>query len=530
MRVSLKALLSTVTAITLAVGGCAGPGNTGDNQASASDTAPAKNGGSLTYLFTTAPVDMDPSTSQDNNVAMPLWNAWFQYLVKPKVDSADFEPMLATSWQVSPDSKSYVFAINPAAKFSDGSPVRAQDVAFSLQRNVEPEVSLLNAVGKKIASIVATDDRTVTINLKEPWPHLLADLASPNAAIYPQAALTAAGDPKTFFNSKPIGTGPFVLSSVVPNSSYVVSRNPNYWDTATAPHLDKITMNIVTDETARLTAVQGGSAQIAQSPPANQIAALANSAQVRPLTFTAARVDLIVLNTTKPPFDNQGLRQAFSLALNRKAMVDAGLFGNGDVASSFLVPPGTSTFQNPKLALYPTDPGKAEQLVKQSGVPTPIPVNLTVSTGTVQDAILTTAKDALDKIGFKVNAQRKDAASVDNDIIGMQYTAGTTFWGNVSADPSTQPLFAVDPDYCCQAYFTGYRNPALVNTLHDAIGTADRNAAQPLWDQVQKGVADGAFLVPLYYPKLTYVARRDVAGFKANPYGFYDWAAVGYAQ
>jgi peptide/nickel transport system substrate-binding protein len=502
----------------------------GTSATGAKTTAVAKDGGDATFLFPTAPLDLDPSTSQDNNVSMPMMNAWFEYLIQQKQGSSDYQPMLASSWEVSPDQLTYSFHLNSAAKFSDGSPLTSGDVVASLKRNLEPDISLLNFLNAKISSMTAPDETTVKIALSKPWPHLLADLASPTAAIYSQKALAAAESPKAFFNTKPMGTGPFVLSDVVTNSRYTVKKNPSYWDASGAPHLDSITFSVVTDETARVTAVLGQRADIAQSPPANQLKALQSNSAVSVGSFPSARVQLIALNTKKPPFDNLKLRQAFSLALDRKAIVEAGLFGAGSPATTFLVPPPEMAFQNPKLDLYPTDAAKARQLVQESGVPTPIEIPLEVSTGSAEDAILIIAKDNRDAIGFKVSPTRKDAASVDNDIIGQKYTANTTFWGNLSGDPSIQPLFAVDPDYCCDAYFTGYHDAGLVALLHRAINTADRAQAQTMFDEVQRKVAEAAFLVPLYYPDLTYVLSPKITGFKADPYGFYDWAAIGFTR
>ena len=515
-----RRLAGSIALLALALAGCGG----GSGSGSASPTGTPQRGGTLTFLFPTAALDLDPSTSQDNNVAMPLWNAWFEYLVLP--DGSTYKPWLAKSWTESSDRKMYTFTLDERATFSDGTPVTAEDVAFSLNRNLSPDVSLLNFLKGKLASITASGGTTVTVTLKKPWPHLLADLASPTAAIYSKAAFDKAGDPKTFFSTKPVGSGPFTLGTVTANSAYEVDRNAQYWKPDEQPYLDKIDFKVVTDDTARVTAVVGGRADIAQSPPANQLGSLKSNSAVAVDAFPAARVQMIVLNTRRPPFDDEQVRRAFSLALDRQTIVQTGLFGFGEPASTFLVGPPAQTFQNTGLGLYPFDQGEAKQLMASSGVAQPVSVPLTVSTGTDQDAILTVAQANLGQVGFTVVPTRKDAASVDNDIIGGSFTAATTFWGNISGDPSIQPRFAVDPAYCCQAYFTGYDDPALVALLGRAIAEPDRAKAQPLWDQVQKRVAEAAFIVPLYNPQLTYLRTHSVRGFVASPAGFYDWAAI----
>ena len=164
--------------------------------------------------------------------------------------------------------------------------------------------------------------------------------------------------------------------------------------------------------------------------------------------------------------------------------------------------------------------------MKQSGVKTPVTVPFEVSTGLAQDAILTVAQADLARIGISLSPIRKDSASVDNDIIGMTYTMNTTFWGDISADPSVQPLFAIDPAYCCNAYFTGLRDPSLVGLTHRAVTTASRSQAQSRYNQVQAQFAQQMSVIPLYYPKLIHVLSSHVVGFNVNAYGFYNWAKM----
>lgn len=518
------AVQSTVLmCLALVLAACSGSSSS-DN--SSPSNGPAKIGGSLVFDLPTAPLDLDPSTSQDNNGSMQMWNAWFEYLVQSDPDTGQFSPMLATQWNVSKDQKTYTFKLRANVKFSDGSPLTGADVVYALNRDMAPKISLLHSLSDKISRI-STAGNTVTIQMEQPWPHLLADLASPTAAIYPRQALQNAGD-KAFFTQNPVGTGPFMLTSVVPNSSYKVQRNTNYW--GSRPKLDEITFQVVNDDSARATAVLGGRADIAINPPANQLNALKGNSSVRVLSFPSALVELIVLNTKKPPFDNTKVRQAFSLALDRQAIIQSGLFGYADQATSFLVPPPKATFQNPSLNLYPFDVAKGRALMKESGISTPITVPLEVSTGADQDAILNIAESNLKEIGINVQPVRKDSASVDNDIIGQNYSAATTFWGDISADPSIQPLFAIDPAYCCDAYFSGYNDPALISLTHKAVDATDRQQAQLLFNRVQVEMAKAAYLVPLYYPKLNYLTSSKVTGFAADPFAMYNWRTVGLTQ
>jgi peptide/nickel transport system substrate-binding protein len=518
--------LAAITVIGLAVLTACSSGGGAPTQPAVS-SAPGQ-GGNLTFDFATAPLNLDPSTSQDNDTSMQMWNAWFQYLIQPNTSGPGYAPMLASSYSIASGQLTYTFHIRPGVEFSNGQPLTAEDVVFSLKRDMHPSISLLNFLNAYVSNISATDSHTVQITLRRPWPNLLADLASPTAAIYPHNAFTAK-TAASFFTQHPVGTGPFMLVSEVPNTTYVVARNPHYWSRSAAPRLDKITFQIVTDDNARATAVLGGQADIALSPPANQVPSYQQNSSVRVNMVTSSIVELICLNLSKPPFSNQKVRQAVSLALNRLNIIKSGLFGYGVPATTFLVGPAKDTFQNTSLNLYPYDLARARQLMKESGVKTPVSVPFEVSTGTAQDAILTVAQADLASIGINLRPIRKDSASVDNDIIGGKYTMNTTFWGDISADPSIQPLFAIDPSYCCNAYFTGLRDPSLVALTRKAATTTNRAAAQALFNQVQTRFAQDASLIPLYYPKLIHLLSSHVVGFNVNAYGFYNWAKMGLA-
>lgn len=514
---------AAVLAFLMLVAGCS---SASGGQASAAGSQKPANGGNLVFDFATAPLDLDPSTSQDNDTSMQMWAAWFQQLIQPNSSGPGYSPMLASSYSISANQLTYTFHIRPGVEFSDGQPLTAADVVFSLKRNMQPSISLLNFLTGYISAITAPGAGTVQIQLKKPWPNLLADLASPNGAIYPHNAFTGT-KAAAFFTQHPVGTGPFMLVSETPNTTYVVARNPHYWDAAAAPHLDKITFQIATDDTARANGVLGGQVDVALSPPANEVPSFKANSSVRVSTVTSSIVEIICLNLHKPPLNSQKVRQAISLALNRQEIIKAGLFGFGVPATTFLVGPAKDTFQNTGLGLYPDDLTRAKQLMQQSGVKTPVTIPFEVSTGTAQDAILTVAQADLAKIGVNLTPIRKDSASVDNDIIGGKYTMNTTFWGDVSADPSIQPLFAIDPAYCCNAYFTGLQDPSLVALTRHAVTVADRNQAQSLYDQVQTQFAQQMSLVPLYYPELIHLMSSRVTGFNVNAYGFYNWAQMG---
>jgi len=463
---------------------------------------------------------MNPYSPTADNVSIAVFGAWWEFLVRPNQTGTGYEPRLASSWTISPDNRTYTFNLRQGVKFSDGAPMTAADVMFSLHRAFTDSGSQIAFVGPKVASMTAPNPHTVVIKLKSAWPYLLADLSGFNAAILPKALVQKEG--YAAYLKHPIGTGPFMWSSASPGVSITVVRNPYYWEKG-RPYLNSIVFHVVPADTARATAVVGGQAALAEDPPLDQLAALKSNPAVKVYVFPSTLVELAALNVKKPPLNNQDVREAISLAIDRASIVHAGLFGYGTPATTFLVGPPAQTFQNTSLNLYPFDLAKAKQLLKKSGVHLPIHLQFGVSQGLAQQAISTIMQSDLAKIGIDLNVLQRDFVSNENALDSGNFTMNSTYWGNFIGDPSEQPLFWMDPAFCCQAYFTFFKDPAAIALAHRAVNATTAAAAKPLFDLVQKSVAQTAHAIPLYFPELTYVASPKLVGFEANPYGTYPF-------
>lgn len=527
MSVPRSLTVTLVIAAALVAAGCsssskptaAGPTSTAAPQ--------IKAGGNLTFEISNYPQDLDPLSPTVDITSLQIFDAWWEYLVRPTADGNSFEPMLATSWTQSPDAKTYTFQLRPGVKFSDGSNLTAQDVVESLQQAFNNQGSQISFLATQVDSVTAPTPTSVTIQMKSPWAYMLADLSGFNGAILPYHTIDKVGY-KTFLQH-PFGTGPFMLSSQSAGSSVTVTKNPNYW-AAGRPYLDSITFQVANSDVARATAVTGGQADIAEDPPLNQVAALKANSNVKVYVVPASQVENIVTDVRNAPVNNLMIRQAISLGIDRNAIVKSALFGYGSVSPTFIVPPPGETLQNPSLNLYPYDPVKAKQLVQQSGLPMPVSLDFGLSTGTAQDAIAAVVQQNMAAIGINVNIKRADFDTLETMIKSGNYTMATTYWADYIGDPSEQPLFWMDPAYCCQSEFTYYNDPAAIALAHQAVNATDTAQAKGLFDQVQKSLATSAHAIPLYYPDNVYVTSSKVVGFAANPFGYWYFDEFGFAK
>ena len=518
--IAAGALLAVMT-----LGACSSGGGSGTSTGPAPG-APQR-GGTLTFAIDSYPQDMNPYSPTADNVSIAVFGAWWEFLVRPTQNGTGYQPRLASSYSISPDSRTYTFNLRQNARFSDGTPMTSADVLFSLHRAFTDPGSQIAFVGPKIASMTAPDAHTVVIKLKSSWPYLLADLSGFNAAILPEQLIKKEG--YAAFLKHPVGTGPFMWSSTSPGVSITVVRNPYYWEKG-RPYLNSIIFHVVSADTARATDVVGGQATLAEDPPLDQLAGLKSNPAVKVYAFPSTLVELVALNVKKAPLNNQDVREAISLAIDRASIVHAGLFGYGVPATTFLVGPPAQTFQDTALNLYPFNLAKARQLLKKSGVPLPIHLQFGVSQGLAQQAISTIMQADLAKIGIDLSVLQRDFVSNENALDSGNFTMNSTFWGNFIGDPSEQPLFWMDPAFCCQAYFTFFHDPAAIALAHRAVNATSPAAAKPLFDQVQQSVAQTAHAIPLYFPELTYVASPKLLGFEANPYGTYPFEQFSLAR
>src|SRR5437879_5499911 len=120
----------------------------------ANSSAAVKSGGSLTFAIPAYPQNMDPYSPSVDIAALQIFDAWWEYLVRPSPDGSTYEPMLAASYTISPDQKTYTFKLRPGVKFSDGTPLTTEDVITSLKNAfLLQKGSQIGFLGPRIGSI-----------------------------------------------------------------------------------------------------------------------------------------------------------------------------------------------------------------------------------------------------------------------------------------------------------------------------------------------------------------------------------------
>src|SRR6478609_9127884 len=286
-------------------------------------------GGTLKFARNFEPVTLGPFGAADNGT---IWTIMMIYdqLVEYQPGTFAPQPGLAKSWEFQNGGKTIVFHLRDA-KFSDGSPVTADDVAFSLNRFKDPKVNtLLPFLATSIASVTAPNTKTVVMKLKRVDGAILSNLTVFPASITPKAVVTKLGDKA--FAQNPVGSGPFVVQSWTRGQNLKMSRNPHYWRPG-QPYLDGVEFDFITNDNTRILNLQSGQADVAENIPFSQVDSLGKGStkvEIAPL----ASIDAIWLNNNHKPFDDKLVRQALNYATDKNAINKVVYFNHAQVANA----------------------------------------------------------------------------------------------------------------------------------------------------------------------------------------------------
>jgi peptide/nickel transport system substrate-binding protein len=477
-----------------------------------------KRGGTLNWARNSIPENLDMAWTESNADIWITVNVW-EPLVRVDKDGAKIEPALAESWDISDDGSVYTFHLRPGVKFHDGSDMTVEDVVYSLAR--ARDNGLWNWSLANTKTIEAVDDSTVQITLIEPAADFLAGLALFANGIFPQQAFESAESPEQFFQDVHIGTGPFMVDDWVVGEYMVLKKNPYYWDTGEdgepLPYLDELRFVQVPEDSTRVLQIQSGEVDGTDAVPFSQVEQLKTDSVADLTLWPSTQTYYIFVNHQVAPFDDLNVRLALNYAIDRQALVDAVLYGNGQVATSFMPP--ASPCWDPNLEGYPYDLEKAKQLIADSKYPDGhTGAAIEVPSGRVIGRDQATILQSMwSKIGINVDVNEIEGALLSDKFRNMTFEAISGYqWTNDVIDPAQQvAFFVVDP-----ALHSGWTNARAVELTEEAATELDQDARCQMYYEVQQIYNEEAVTIPLYHTPFTTFINKDVKGFYQIPLGW----------
>ena len=456
------------------------------------------------------PAGLDPTVAAASSIAeVTLYNI-YETLTKINADGS-VTPLLAESWDVSPDLKTYTFRLRKGVRFQNGEPFNAQAVKFSFERagsdkSTNKDKRTFAAIGVQVV-----DDSTVVLLNKEVDPDFPFLLGQATAIIV---------EPKSVDTNvtKPVGTGPYKLDTYNKGSSLVLTKWDGFRNPALAK-INRITFRFIADPAAQAAALLSGDVDVFLRPGTRIVAQFRSNPQFQTILAGSRAKTILAINNARKPLDDVRVRRAISAALDRKSIIEGAVDGLGVPIGSHYVPSAPGYVDT--TGINPFDVEKAKKLLAEAGVKTPLELTMTLPPPPYarQGGEMIVAQ--LARIGIVVKVQNVEWA---------QWLSGT--YGNKNYDLSI--VSHVEPfdlgNYAKADYYWGYQSKAF-NPLYDKI----QNTAAPaerarLLGEAQKLLATDAANGYLYQPQFPTIAKKNVKGlWKELPIFANDLSALSWA-
>ena len=472
------------------------------------------------------PKSLDPAADTAVNDFRILVNI-YDGLVRYKDGTLEVEPALAKSWTISPDGKTYTFALRDGVKFHDGTDFNADAVVFNFERMLDknhpyhhtgpfPLAFFFSSVDK----VVANDAHTVTFTLKQPYAPFLSNLAYPTGLIVSPAAVKKYDKN---YGRNPVGTGPFTFKQWRPNEAVVVEGNPHYWDGPTS--LKAVIFRPITDANTRVAEMLSGGIDLMVEVPPVSLKEFEN-AKYHLVEQAGPHLWFLILDCSKGPFKDKRVRQAANYAINKEAIVNDVLEGTATVAAG-PTPAAFAWAHNDKLKPYPYDPKKARALIKEAGVEGAEVVFYVTSggSGMLDPVPMATAIQAdLKAVGLNAKIETFEwntflgKVNPGLDAKGQHVDMAEMAW--MTNDPDTLPYLALRTDAWPQkgGFNSGYySNPEVDKLLQEARTSTDQAKRAELYKKMQVIVHDDAPWVFVANWKQNAVTNAKVSNFTLQP-------------
>ncbi|MGH8065619.1 MAG: ABC transporter substrate-binding protein [Candidatus Entotheonellia bacterium] len=438
-------------------------------------------GGTLTIAVPDEPPGLDPTASPAAAIARIVYNNLLEGLVRVNMQG-EVVRALAERYSVSTDGTVYTFTLRQGVKFHNGRSLTAEDVKFTLERNLEPKTGHPHrAYYEDIQDIKVVDDRTFHIALRKPNAMFVFNLARANSAIIAKEEVER-------LKSHPIGTGPFQLSEWVRGDRIVLIRFKDYYEPG-VPYLDRVVFRFIQDPSAQMAALRAGDVDVigAAMNPESAVE-LKNDAQFQVIEGLTTTDVIVAMNNSKPPFSDLRVRQAITYAINRDEVIKGAVFGMAKPIGSHMDP--LNPYYVDLSHVYEYDPQKATQLLTEAGYPQGF------------EFVLRLAEPYL--------AYRRAGEIIASQLakVGLKARIEIIEWGQWlarvyrQADYDMTVMGHAEPFdisiYANPQYYFRYDNPTLQALLAEADAALDDTKRKSLYEQVQRLIADDAVNVFLY--------------------------------
>lgn len=433
-------------------------------------------------------------------------------------ESLEPQPQLAKSWEPNEDSSEWTFHLRDDAKFSNGRPVVADDVVFSIKRILDPATASKGAEALgPIADVIAQDDHTVVFKLEGPYADLPLQMGNTFSRVVAKENVDE-------ISSQPIGSGPFVLQEYTPGSRAILVRNPDYFEEG-LPYLDEVHQVYIKEYAAQMSALKTGEVHVMYLAPVEIMPQLADDPNIQVMEASAPSFQPLVMNIEKEPFKDVRVRQALRYALDREAMMEAATGGFGSLGNDHPVPPG-SPFYDQDQPQRMQDTAKAKALLAEAGYPDGIDITFYTSTarpGLEEAAVV--AQQTVAEAGIRITIESVEIARLYDQILPNipEFAVSHNNWfGRPTIDETLTPYYYTDSNW----NYSNISDPELDELLDKGKSSTDLAERNQIYAKVQEILLErGSEAVP-YFRNYVSAVRNEVQNYHLIPVQYVDLREV----
>lgn len=453
---------------------------------------------------------LDPTGAAASSIAeVTLYNI-YETLTKINPDGS-VTPLLAESWEVSPDLTTYTFRLKRGVKFHNGEPFNAQAVKFSFDRAGAEKST--NKDKRTFAALTtrAVDEHTVVILTKEIDPDFPFLVGQATAAIV---------EPKSADSNmtKPVGTGPYVLENWVKGSSITLKKWDGYRN-AGAVKINRATFRFIPDPAAQVAAMLAGDVDVFPRITPRSVEQFKGNPRFQVMVSGSRAKTILAINNKKKPFDDVRVRRAVAMAIDRKAVIQGAGDGYGAPIGSHY-PPSAPGYVD-TTAVNPYNPDRARALLREAGITSPIEVTITLPPPPYARQGGEVIASQLSKVGINAKLQNVEWAQWLSNV-----------YGNKNYDMTI--ISHVEPfdlgNFAKSDYYWNYQSTKFNDLYNKYKTTANAGERNKLLGDIQRVIAEDSVHAFLYQNQWVTVANRNVRGlWKDMPIFVNDLSALSWA-
>jgi peptide/nickel transport system substrate-binding protein len=448
----------------------------------------------LVMAMALEPTGLDPTAAAESSIAEVTQYNIYETLTKINSDGS-VSPLLAESWEVSPDLRTYTFRLRKGVKFQNGEVFNAEAVKFSFQRaGGDRSTNKDKRTFASMESIAAINEHTVVIINKELDPDFLFLMGQATAIIVePKSAEENA--------TKPVGTGPYKLDSWRRGSSVTLSRWEGFRNLG-AIKIRKVVFRFIPDSAAQVAALLSGDVDVFPRVAAGRSMSLLKKDSRFQVVVSGSRAKTILaINNKRRPLDDVRVRRAIAMAIDRKAVIMGSADGYGTPIGAHYVPGAPGYID--MTAVNPYNVEKAKALLKEAGVTTPLRLTMPVAPPPYARQGSEIIAAQLGRIGIDIRIQNVEWA---------QWLSGV--YANKNYDVTL--ISHAEPfdlgNFSKPGYYWNYDSPKFADLYNQYKNEPRASDRIKLIGQIQRLLAEDCVHAFLYQPQWITVADKNIKG------------------